>query len=342
MKQFKCDCGAVVYFDNTVCLACGKILGFAPDLRAIVALSAADDGGFTVAAAHGARYRQCQNYLEHDVCNWLVRADEQHELCLACRLNDVIPDLSLPANREKWARVEAAKRRLVFSLLQLSLPVIPKSENAEIGLAFDIMADAPGMHVFTGHDNGIITLNLAEADPLQREQTRLAMSERYRTLLGHMRHESGHYYWDRLIQGSEHLQKFRELFGDERRDYAEALKAHYESPVVDWANNFVSAYASSHPWEDWAETFAHYLHMVDTLETAEAFGVRLSKGPLSAEVDFELLLAQFVELTVVLNALNRSMGQNDAYPFAIVAQVKQKLAFVHEVISAPRAVRAAA
>lgn len=342
MKQFKCDCGAVVYFDNTVCLACRKMLGFAPDRRAIVALSAVTGDAGSALSAHGARYRQCSNYSQHDVCNWLVPADEPHELCLACRLNDVIPDLSLPANREKWARVEAAKRRLVFSLLQLSLPVIPKSENAEIGLAFDIMADTPGMHVFTGHDNGLITLNLAEADPLQREQTRLAMSERYRTLLGHMRHESGHYYWDRLIQNSAHLARFRELFGDERRDYAEALKAHYDSPPVEWSNAFVSAYASSHPWEDWAESFAHYLHMVDALETAQSFGVQLSMGPLSADGDFDQLMAQFLELTVVLNALNRSMGQADAYPFAIVDAVKQKLAFVHEVVNAPREVRAAA
>ncbi len=343
MKWFKCSCGAAVYFDNVGCLTCGKALGFLADERKLVALEPTGDGQFTTSEVAGVTYRQCENYAVHGVCNWMVRSDQPHTLCISCRLNEVIPDLSLPENREKWARIEAAKRRLVFTLLGLSLKVVPKLEDPE-GLAFDLKANTPSLLVFTGHDNGLITLNIAEADPIQREQARVALNERYRTLLGHLRHESGHYYWDRLIQNSPLLLDFRALFGDEQLDYAEALRLHYESGGrSDWAGNFVSAYATSHPWEDWAETFAHYLHMVDTLETADAFGIRLPGSRLTMLSDsFDVLMNHFVELTVVLNALNRSMGQEDAYPFTIGDGAKAKLAFVHDVIAGQRALLRAA
>jgi len=342
MKSFTCDCGNTVYFDNTLCLTCGKELAFAPELLEIKAITPTGDASYLVSDEPLLRYRKCRNSSEQSVCNWLVRADEGHELCLACRLNDVIPDLTVPENREKWARVEAAKRRLIFTLLSLSLPVVPKSMDPERGLAFDIMSDTPNLKVFTGHDNGLITLNLDEADPVLRERARVALSERYRTLLGHLRHESGHHYWDRLIAGSPRLEEYRAIFGDEQQDYGAALKRHYESPRSDWQESFVSVYATAHPWEDWAETFAHYLHMVDAMETAEAFGVTLPSGPYNSSADCEHLIDRFIELSVVLNALNRSMGQGDAYPFALGPGVRKKLAFVHDVISARPALRAAA
>jgi hypothetical protein len=349
MRGFECSCGASVFFDNTSCVACGKRLGFVLDLRAIVALTPipeepnAPDALFVAAEGSGERYRQCDNYSREAVCNWMVREGDPFRFCLACRLNDTIPDLSLRDNRQRWARVEAAKRRLVFTLTGLGLPVTPKAEDPANGLAFDFKADTPSLRVSTGHDNGLITLNIAEADPVQRERARTALNERYRTLLGHLRHESGHYYWDRLIRDSEELGPFRELFGDEQQDYAQALGRHYEQGAsADWSGKFVSDYASAHPWEDWAETFAHYLHVVDTLETAEAFGIRLPGTKPAKNEGFERLIAHFIDLSLVLNALNRSMGLDDAYPFELGEGAKAKLAFVHRVIANLEALKRAA
>jgi hypothetical protein len=349
MKSFECSCGASVFFDNTRCLACGKTLGFVPELRKLVALDPVpgepDPSGplFTAAGGPARRLRQCDNYSREGVCNWMVPEDDPHRLCLACRLNDTIPDLSVPENRERWARIEAAKHRLVFTLIGVGLPVIPKVDDPDNGLGFDFKADTPSLRVFTGHDSGLITLNIAEADPVQRERARVALNERYRTLLGHFRHESGHYYWDRLIRDSEELGAFRNLFGDEREDYGQALQRHYDQGArAGWFGDFVSAYATAHPWEDWAETFAHYLHMVDTLETAEAFGMRLpGKKPAKSD-GFERLMAHFIELTLVLNVMNRSMGLEDAYPFSLGEGAKAKLAFVHRVIAGHAALKRAA
>src|SRR6202044_2237030 len=152
-------------------------------------------------------------------------------------------------------------------------------ENPEFGLAFDVLADPPegaGETVRTGHENGVITMNLAEADDAIREQRRTELGEPYRTLLGHFRHEVGHYYWDRLVRDGGRLDECRDCFGDETRDYGDALRKYYaEGPPPDWRGNFVSAYATAHPWEDFAETWAHFLHITDTLEMAGSLGIRV-------------------------------------------------------------------
>jgi hypothetical protein len=267
----------------------------------------------------------------------MVDAADPEGLCLACRLNNVIPDLGDGDRRQLWAQVETAKRRLVYSLLRLGLPVVPKAADAERGLAFDIKTEQPAERVLTGHAHGIITLNASEADPVTREKVRLAMNERYRTLLGHFRHEIGHYYWERLIRDGAALARFRERFGDERADYAAALQRHYAADAPPVApDGFISHYAAAHPWEDWAETFAHYLHIVDTVETAQEFHLTPrpagGAGPID---DFDQLLRQWLELTVALNALNRSMGLEDAYPFVISPAVQDKLAFVHGIVRTP-------
>src|SRR6202047_3353338 len=168
------------------------------------------------------------------------------------------------------------------------------------------------------------------------------MGEPYRTLLGHFRHEIAHYYWDRLVADSPAIEEFRQLFGDEREHYGAALQQHYaDGPAPDWAERFVTAYASSHPWEDFAETWAHYFHMVDTLETAFAFGLRLrptvAKGAgLAAAIDFDPYAAEmdriidaWLPLTFAVNSINRSMGQPDLYPFVLSPAVISKLAFLH-------------
>jgi hypothetical protein len=245
----------------------------------------------------------------------------------------VVPDLSQPESRQLWAAMETAKRRLLYTLNQLRLPALPVSESQQ-GLTFDIKADTPGERVLTGHADGVITLNVAEADPVLREKVRVEMEERYRTPLGHLRHESGHYYWELLISGTSHLEAFRELFGDERADYGAALRAHYARAQRNWQSAYISGYASAHPMEDWAETWAHYLHLVDTLETAAHFGfLRTEDVPAPLEpVDMGALMETWSELTIALNALNRSMGMPDPYPFQTPPPVVDKLDFIHRVL----------
>jgi hypothetical protein len=280
-------------------------------------------------------YRWCDNRSTAAGCNWMIPASDPDALCQACRLNNVIPDLSQPENRERWGRTESAKRSLVYGLNRLGLPVVPRSVDPERGLAFDIKNDTRQARVMTGHDDGLITLNLKEADPVLREKARLAMHERYRTLLGHFRHEVGHYYWDRLLRDGPRLEDFRMHFGDERSDYGQALERHYARQASDdWKGNFVSAYASAHPWEDWAETWAHYLHMVDTLETAQAYGVRVARTADGGTGTFAELIAEWLGLTVILNALSRSLGHEDLCPFELGDGVQRKLAFVHEIVTA--------
>jgi hypothetical protein len=228
----------------------------------------------------GADYRYCAN-AQHGVCNWLVRDDSPEAFCDSCRLNRTIPDLSIPKNQERWAKLEQAKRYVIRSILRWGLPHPSKIEQPETGLAFEFLGDVetgsgPSKKVLSGHADGLITLNIAEADDGERETRRTAMGEPYRTLIGHFRHEVGHYYWDRLVRDGGKLEAFRAAFGDERADYGEALKRHYKQGAPpDWSIHHISAYATSHPWEDFAETWAHYLHIVDALETARSYGVNV-------------------------------------------------------------------
>jgi hypothetical protein len=352
MQLFACDnCRSAIFFDNYECTSCDHPLAFLPDRRCMSALAeerpAQGDtpARFRALAAGGELYRMCQNHVRHAACNWAIPDTDPEPLCLACRLNSVIPDLDKPEQREAWLRLEAAKRRLLYSLYQLRLPVESRAERPENGLSFSFMAGDKEQPVFTGHSDGLITINVAEADDPFREKMRAQLGEAYRTVLGHFRHEIGHYYWDRLVKGSPKLERFRELFGDETLDYQQALDRHYkEGAPVDWSQRFVSAYASMHPWEDWAETWAHYLHVFDTLETAKAYGlrVRFGQGLASGEAlvdatqvstdNFDQMTDDWVPLTVAVNSLNRSMGLPDLYPFVWTDTALAKLRFVHEVI----------
>lgn len=354
MKLFSCDrCHNLAYFDNARCTHCGATLGFLPQSLNLAAIEPQGEYWRVQGDSTGTLWRQCRHYRDLGICNWMVRADDDDEFCLACRLNRTIPDLSVEGNLNLWQKLEQEKRRLVYSLLRLHLPLEPQQKSAS-GLAFDFLADtAPPFNergrVLTGHAEGVITINIAEADPVIRAQMRNEMAEPYRTVLGHFRHESGHYYWDRLIRDSEQLDAWRELFGDERADYVQALETHYrQGPTPDWRQDFISAYAASHPWEDWAESWAHYLLMVDTLETAHQFG--LSTRPKTgldssldldarldayAEPDFSRLFDHWVALAITLNSLNRSMGHEHAYPFVLNKRVLDKLAFVHQLVRQP-------
>jgi hypothetical protein len=305
------------------------------------------DALFTALAAPAGhdRYRLCRNYSEHATCNWAVPADGGAGYCRACAFNDVIPNLGDAAAKDGWRRLEGAKRRLLYTLIELGLPLEPRAAGHDRGLAFAFKKDTGGDKVFTGHSDGLITINIAETDDPFREKMRLQMGEAYRTVLGHFRHEIGHYYWFRLCDGSNRLDAARALFGDERADYRAAMQRHYkEGAPSDWSTRFVSAYASMHPFEDFAETWAHYLHMVDTLETARSYGLALRPaavgGAALEEVrarrldfdDFGDLITAWVPLTLALNSLNRGMGLLDLYPFVLSEPAVGKLRFVHDII----------
>lgn len=354
MKVFHCaHCQQLVFFENTQCVHCDHVLAYFPDLEVIGSLDPVGENLWQspLPQAKELLYRLCDNYSKENVCNWALPADAPDPLCQSCRLTQVIPDLSQPGSKEAWYKLEVAKRRLVYSLLRLRCPVQSKIDDPEHGLAYQFLADldAPGASpVLTGHANGVITVNVAEADDAERERQRLQLHEPYRTLLGHFRHEVGHYYWDLLIKDSPRLETFRALFGDERHDYAQALQDHYnQGPPQDWQQQFVSAYASAHPWEDWAETWAHYLHMTDTLETAAACGLSLrprrsdeptlmtAPTPDSLSLrPFDQLIEDWFPLTYVLNNLNRGLGLPDGYPFVLSTPAIDKLRFVHDTISA--------
>ncbi|NYZ11455.1 putative zinc-binding peptidase [Azospirillum sp. RWY-5-1] len=346
MRIFHCQrCGQMLFFANTSCERCGLRLGYLPDRTVLSALVPLDGDRWRPLADAGRPHRFCVN-AGHDACNWLVPADGPERFCRACRLNRTIPDLDRPQNHQRWQRLETAKHRLVYGLLRLGLPLTSRFDDPRAGLAFDFLADAR-VPVTTGHRAGVITIDIAEADDAERERHRLDMAETYRTLLGHFRHEVGHYYWDRLVRDGLWLEAFRTLFGDERRDYAASVTMHYETgPPADWRQRYISGYASAHPWEDFAETWAHYLHIVDTLETAHAFGLQVhpqagshSRPSMTAidfdpyrQADFDLLIRTWLPLTYAVNSLNHSMGLPDLYAFVLAPTVMGKLRFVHGLI----------
>ncbi len=361
-RAFACRCGRPVFFRNSECLACHAPLGYEPQLQRLLPLepaaSASVASGLSLwreagVSSPAAQYLRCANLDTAAACNWLLPvgdASAATKLCRCCRLTRTLPNLNSENGALWWSRIELAKRRLVSSLIGLKLPVRSKvDEDPERGLVFDLLQAAPGApQVLTGHADGVITVNVQEADDAWRESRRAALAEPYRTLLGHLRHETGHYYWQRLVQDGGWMEAWRAEFGDERHDYAAALKKHYERGAApDWNQCFVSAYASSHPWEDWAETWAHYLHLVDTLDTAHSFGVdaadvELDYERFGAEVlteadatatSFLQLVNSWIELTGVLNELSRSMGVADFYPFVLSVPAVRKLHLVHRIIA---------
>ncbi len=349
MKVFHCDhCGNLAFFENVHCLRCAHALAYLPDLGVVGSLDDAGHGRYTtpLPRGDGRVYRLCKNYTGHGVCNWAVAAEDPNPLCVSCRLTRAFPDPTVPGNAKAWFALEGAKRRLVYTLLNLSLPVRSKTEAPDTGLAFEFLADTPDKPVLTGHADGVIVVNVAEADDAERERRRVQFGEPYRTLLGHFRHETGHYYWDRLIRDQPSLAGFRALFGDERQDYAAALKRNYAAgPPADWQARHVSSYASVHPWEDWAETWAHYLHMIDLLEIAADCGLSLRPrrradpkatsipDPADGGNRFDRLMAAWHPLTYMLNNLNRGMGLADGYPFVLSTPAVEKLRFVHELVA---------
>ena len=335
MRRFHCICGQPVFFNNTRCLSCRRTLGFDPQRLMVISLANADG---ELLGHENTAFKRCGNGTQYEICNWLIPASSDERLCISCQLNRTIPNLESNENLDRWRKLETNKRQLIYGLLSLGLPVVSIAKDYPQGLAFDFVEDQRSnpqvdlKHVLTGHHAGIITIDVAEADDAYRVHRRKEFAELYRTLLGHFRHESGHYYFELLLDDRTKLTEFRDLFGDEGQDYDRALIEYYDKgPDVDWRQNYITAYASAHPLEDWAETWAHYLHIYDSLETAFEYG-------LLAEIpdDFTQRLCIWRDLTVALNELNRSMGVEDAYPFVLNAAVAEKLGFVNRLLQTPR------
>jgi hypothetical protein len=361
VKSFACPaCGQLVFFDNTACLRCGARLGVDSEKLEMVVVDADS---------------RCAN---HDLagCNWLPAGPGA--LCVSCRLTRTRPADGDAEALAQFAVAEAAKRRLVFQLLALGLPVAPRDADQGTGVAFDLLGSTQ-TPVTTGHAGGVITLDLAESDDVHREQVRAKLREPYRTVLGHFRHEIGHYYFPVLIgtaDGGGLIADARRLFGDETSDYQAALDRHYrDGAPAGWAETHISEYATMHPAEDWAETFAHYLHIGAVLETAAAYRVRVDgpdlpdaaadslrsdpvavlavadrpigpaaggvaqpvaarRGDTDDESEFGAMIEAWLPLRYALNAITRSMGDDDLYPFVLPAPAVEKLAFVHRIVRA--------
>lgn len=346
MKNFACTkCGNKVYFENVLCLRCKSPLGFDPLTLQTVALvpeagQAGSDGNlFKIAGDRDRLVCYCAN-AEQGACNWLTPHGEGNGLCDACDLNRTIPNLSEQGGLQAWRELEKAKKRLVYCLKRYGLP----TDSTAIGgdkLTFDFVRDA-----MTGHLDGVITIDILETDAVERERQRQLFGEPYRSLLGHLRHESGHFYWRLLVDQAGRHEEFRALFGDERESYDEALARHHANgPRADWQEHYVSAYASMHPWEDWAETWAHYLHVVSAVDTAEAEGMEprasglifgaiwpFKKSDIYRELDFQSLMDRWIPISTALNSMSRCMGHDDFYPFVTPVAAFDKLAFVHDAI----------
>ena len=354
MQPFSCDvCDQIVFFDNSTCLRCRSPLGYVTADRRLVALTTAPEHGRNGTSvervdAPGDVYRQCVNRVVAR-CNWLVAPDDPAVLCSSCRLTTVRPHDDEVDAIAAFADAEAAKRRLLHQLALIGLPIVGQLDDEERGVAFEFLSSRD-RQVMTGHDGGVITLDLSESDDAHREFVRQQLGEPYRTVLGHLRHEIGHYYWPRLVVDSGRTNDFRALFGDERISYQDALDEHYHSRHDDrdvasrrrWVDTHVSEYATMHPWEDWAETFAHYLHIRAGLHTATAYGIKIGEPAVSAAretyspdegVAIGTIVQAWLGLTLGLNAMSRSIGDGDMYPFVLSSDVIAKLDFVHRCVT---------
>jgi hypothetical protein len=344
MKIFQCGhCQYPLFFENYACANCGHLSGYRDLDRQMLTFDSESDR--LISDREKIEYKFCKNH-QHGVCNWLIPIGSTVNFCTACQLNRTIPNLSDQENFPKWKNLEVAKHRLIYQLQKIGLPLPSKLKNAN-GLCFDFVARQANSQLMTGHANGVITILLREADSVHREQMRMQLMEPYRTLIGHLRHEVGHYFWDRLVYpNTEILAEFRAIFGDERTSYRESLKIYYKNGAPDnWQETFISKYATAHAWEDWAETWAHYLHIMDMVETAHFFGLKVDPSAtlegMAANVsfdpytqlDFQAIVETCVPLSFAVNSINRAMGVPDVYPFIISQGVVDKMKFIHQLVN---------
>lgn len=316
MRSFRCRvCDSELFFENSACVTCGSALGFSREERAIVPVDA--EGRYVDAS--GLVWHRCRNRLLNG-CTWLARFEGGQ--CSACDLTRTRPNDADTQGLAQLARAEAAKRHLVVEL-------DARGFSTE-GLAFDMLSSTSlwSEGVVIGHADGVVTIDVAETDDARRERIRAELGEPYRTMLGHLRHEVGHFVQYRLVTGGDLLERYRELFGDESADYQAEIDRHYaEGPPDGWEASYLSAYATMHPFEDFAETFAHYLHISDTCETAAEQGL-VTVAPAAFGSFRDLVRGVWIPLAIALNQINRSMGKDDVYPFVIPEPVLDKLDFV--------------
>ncbi|WP_375691813.1 putative zinc-binding metallopeptidase [Pseudooceanicola sp. LIPI14-2-Ac024] len=336
MRIYDCTCGAPLFIDNTVCTNCGRAAGWCEGCGEMAGFDMAPDGSWTCTDC-GIAGRPCTNYSKEHVCNRVQVASDPEGFCRVCRMNEVVPNLEVEGNRERWARLESAKRRLVYAL---DLVGMPYGDETDPPLRFSFLGDGElaGLwrrageveQVYTGHADGLVTINIREADSDEREAIRVDMGEAHRTLIGHLRHEVGHYYWDVAIKGREGPEaEFAAVFGNPWEPaYGDALERHYaEGPPDGWEGTYVSSYATMHPWEDWAETFALWLAMVGVLDTAVAFGFGAGLPETTDE-----MVKRYGRLGVVANELNREMGLLDFAPVVVTPAIQTKLEHVTRVV----------
>ncbi|MGE0214146.1 zinc-binding metallopeptidase family protein [Mycolicibacterium sp.] len=352
MRAFACPaCAAFTPFEADRCAACRTPVGLHLPTTSMVAL----DGD--AVRVDGQRWIRCTQ-AETLQCNWLVPDEHvdagQRGRCLADSLIRREPDAADTVAREKLVPTTAALRRLVFQLLDIGLPVEPYFRRTG-GLAFDLLSSfSEDRPVTIGHADGVITIDLVESLDAYRESLRVRLGEPYRTMLGHFRHEVGHYYQNVLVEtgpgAQRHLTECRALFGDERAGYGEAIDRHYRfGAPADWQDTFISEYATMHPWEDFAECFAHYLHITDTLDTAREAGMVLhadrvrfraprdvTPSPCYDDASVHRLLDDWAWIALFFNRVNTAMGKPPLYPFTIPPPVADKLDFVHRVIREER------
>ncbi len=351
-----CTCGAPLFRENTSCLRCGALVGYLPDPGWLLsfaqnrqAAGAPPTYNNPLPALARRTFKPCAGRAAPHQCNWMIDASDPATQCLSCSLTRTTPDLSLPGSPDHWAEAERAKRQTLIQLLRLRLPVRSRHTHPD-GVWFDFLEPLPGgPQILTGHEDGLITLNLSEADPAHRAAIQEQMGEHFRTLMGHLRHELAHYYWEVFAKDPAWLQQYRTVFGDDRQDYGQALATHHQKGApADWSAHFISPYASSHPWEDWAETFAHYLHMEEALHTADRLGLDLPRlhlrtdsfdraslhPPRAPALDQAFLEAidRWVLLSLAANELNAALGHPHAYPFILNPAIVAKLHTVHQTL----------
>lgn len=325
VKRLQCPtCANEVFFDSLNCVRC--LTGLAVDLAADREMEMID-----VAAA-----TPCTNRATWG-CNWPAADGDDTQHCASCVLVD-------PGQRgadRSMVQFQSAQRRALYQLSQLGVPWRSPSSTADATAAdgdaldparattelrFAYRSRNAGDVAIIGHRGGEITLDLDEADPARREQIRATLGEHYRTPLGHIRHELGHYVWlNHVATEAAVLDEFRNMFGDERSDYTSSLEEHYARlDDGSWRDDHVSFYASAHPWEDFAESWAQLMHVHDVVETGASWGVvDLPDDP----TDARAWLGNSITASVAANELARSMGMRDLYPFALSAGVRAKVEF---------------
>lgn len=254
-------------------------------------------------------------------------------------MTEVAPDLGIAENVAHWAEAERSKRWVLANLSRWGW-----FTGADAGQdpVFHMLAEETRdgeTNVVMGHNEGLLTINVDEVDPSKRVALREDLNEPLRTMIGHFRHELAHYFFRRFESSNEFVDEFRAIFGDERADYSEALKSYYErGHQPDWQDSFISAYASSHPHEDWAESFAHVLHLTDIVDSLISSGLGAPDLPSMpydayAEEDPQKLILYGGRIGIALNHVNRSMGTTDIYPFVHSDTIKKKFVFAHSWIS---------